>query len=304
MLDKKLLIGLGFLVTIGCAPTTKTESLQQPTLSTHIEKSVSSVKDISFESGRITRNGAVVLFEIDTPPMNGISVIVLKSLNDLLDVIDSDETIRSVVITGTGSVFSDSAGGTTIDPPAGMTHAQYAVQTLNRLETASVVTIAAINGKAGQGGLELAMATDIRIAAETASFSQWEVQVGLVPGFGGIQRLPRLVGHGLATDMMITGRVITAPEALSAGLVTRMAAPGSLRDEALSLARELGDIVPASSLLALKTRMSESGGENWDTALRNDYKAFDNLFGTPEFQAAMQKFVERMQASQQPPESE
>lgn len=268
---------------------------------TEAEESTTSsnfTEDLEFEQVSVSLEGPVLLFRIDSPPMNGVSVLVLNALNEVMDMIEEGGDVRAIVITGTGEVFSDSAGGTTVDPPNGMTHSLYAQTTFDRMETFPVPIVAAINGKAGQGGLELAMASDIRIASSEATFSQWEVLVGLIPGFGGIQRLPRLVGHGLATDMMITGRILNSEEALTAGLISRVSTPEDILSDGIALGQELAEIVPTSSLTVLKERLVASHSETFSEAANNDHLAFDSMFGSPEAEAAVQKFIERMQAQQ------
>lgn len=251
------------------------------------------IDDPMIQEAVLSKEENVLLFRIDGPRQNGTSVTVLKSMNHTLDLAESDNSVGAIVITGTNEYFSDTAGGGSATPPDGLSQSQYALQTFDRMARFPMPIIAAINGKAGQGGLEFAMATDIRIAAETATFSQWENLVGLIPGFGGLQKLTSLVGPSIAHDMVISGRILTAQEALSFGLVSRISPADRLLEDALALGNELAEIVPTSSLTVLKRRIADGENEQFSVAKNNDRTEFDRMLQTPEFQEALQKFLER-----------
>jgi enoyl-CoA hydratase/carnithine racemase len=257
------------------------------------------IEDPAFQHVVVSQEGPVLIFQLDGPRQNGVSVLVLNALNHLLDMAEKDDAVGSIVITGTGEMFSDTAGGGGAEPPDGMTQSLYAQKTFDRMARFSKPIIGAINGKAGQGGLELAMSTDIRIASDKASFSQWEALVGLIPGFGGIQKLTALVGPAMASDMMITGHILSAEEALAVGLVSRISTHDQLRDDALELATTLAEITPTSSLKILKGRIADSKDETFAEAQNKDHIAFDKMLGSPEFQEALKKFMDRAAAKGQ-----
>lgn len=256
------------------------------------------IDDPAIQNAVVSREGPVLVFRIENTERNLVSVDVMQSLNRALDMAAGDEAIGALVVTGTGEVFSDGGGDAGADVLRDMTPSQYAIASFDRLERFPMPVIGAINGRAGQGGLELAMSTDIRIASDAATFTQLEVLVGVIPGFGGIQRLPDLVGRSLATDMMMTGRVLTAEEALSAGLVSRLSPQDEVLEDAIALATELTEIAPAEPLSVLKTRLADSRNEDLTYALKKDHLAFDALVASPEFPARVAAFVKRLSEAQ------
>jgi enoyl-CoA hydratase len=137
------------------------------------------------------------------------------------------------------------------------------------------------------------LACDIRIAADNARFAQLEVHAGLFPGFGGAQRLPRLIGHGRATEMIMTGRMVGAEEALTMGLVSRVTPLQDTLTEAVALGQQLATTLDPNALGMYKSRVSLGANETYEEALKNDQIAFDKIAASPEAKTAMERFISR-----------
>ena len=198
------------------------------------------------------RKDNIVLITMNRPSaLNALNDATLKELNRALDAILEDAGIKGVIITGAGKSFvagADIAQIVDYTGEQGRAYMGFAQSTFNRIEEMGKPFIAAVNGFALGGGCELAMACDIRIVSDKASFGQPEINLGLIPGFGGTQRLPRLVGPGLAKEMIYTGRMVKAEEALAIGLVNKVVPADALLDEAFALMR----VIASKSAIALR----------------------------------------------------
>lgn len=200
---------------------------------------------MAFEFLLFEKSNGVATLTLNHPPANTLRVALLKEIGAALDEIEKDESVRAVVITGAGEKFF--SGGAEIkefnvvDPNEQMLLGQ---GLFRRIETFSKPVIAAINGFALGGGCELAMSCHIRYAAETAKLGQPEINLGIIPGWGGTQRLPRLVGRGRAIELMITGDMLTAADAERWGLVNRVFPAAELKDATLKLAQRLANNAP------------------------------------------------------------
>jgi len=189
------------------------------------------------------------LLTINRPEkMNAISQELTAELSQLLDEIENDEKLRVLVITGSGDkAFVAGADINELvnrDARLGLRVSRERQQIFSRIENLHVPVIAAVNGYALGGGLELALACSIRICSETAQFGAPEVKLGIIPGDGGTQRLPRLVGQGRAMEMIITGDFIDAREAHRIGLVNKVLPPDKLKGEAMELAKKIASRPP------------------------------------------------------------
>lgn len=189
----------------------------------------------------------VALITVNRPKaLNALNDDVLKELNQAFDEIEADKNILGLIITGAGRSFvagADLAQLRDYGPEENRANAGLAQDTFTRLENLPLPTIAAVNGFALGGGNELAMSCDIRIASEKAKFGQPEASLGVPPCFGGTQRLPRLVGYGMAKEMIYTGRMVGAQEAREIGLVNKVVAP----EELLGAAEEMMDQIIGKS---------------------------------------------------------
>jgi enoyl-CoA hydratase len=197
-----------------------------------------------FENLLLDREGAVALVTVNRPQvLNALNTPTLEDLRRVMLDLQRDAAVRVIVVTGAGEksfVAGADIGELAVQHPvAGREHARRGQDVFDLIEQLGKPVIAAVNGFALGGGCELAMACTLRIAAATARFGQPEVNLGLIPGFGGTQRLARLVGKGVALDLMLSGGQITAEEALRIGLVNRVVAGADLHDEARLLASTL-----------------------------------------------------------------
>jgi len=203
---------------------------------------------MTFEFLLFEQSNGVATLTLNHPPANTLRVALLKEIGMALDEIEKDANVRAIVMTGAGEKFF--SGGAEIkefnvvDPNEQM---QLGQGLFRRIETFSKPVIAAINGFALGGGCELAMSCHIRYAADTAKLGQPEINLGIIPGWGGTQRLPRLVGRGRALELMITGDMLTAAEAERWGLVNRVFPAAELKDAALKLAHRLANQAPLAS---------------------------------------------------------
>jgi enoyl-CoA hydratase/carnithine racemase len=187
--------------------------------------------------------------------LNALSSGLLKELDSVLEEIRNDDKIRSVIITGAGRAFSagadlsEAGSGDESDMRARMELGQ---KVFDKIETFDKPVIAAINGYALGGGLELAIACDMRIASEKASFGNPEVNIGLIPSWGGCVRLPKLIGRAKAAQLILMGERIDAKEAEKVGLVNKVVPPDELRSTAIYMAGQLATKAPIAIRLAKK----------------------------------------------------
>ena len=249
----------------------------------------------AFENINIEKHQSILLITIDNPPRNAVSRKTLAEINKVLDYSQNNQQVKGIIITGSNGMFSSGAGAdsASIQLKGDDTHAFLAREVYNRIERFPKLIIAAISGISAGGGNELAMACDIRIASSDARFAQPELEVGLIPGFGGMQRLQRHVGLGRAMDIMLTGRIVKADEALSIGLISSITSEKSLKQTAISLATQLTNKLNANALTQFKQRMAISADEPFGTSLRNDQLTFDRIFYSEEGQAALKEYIEK-----------
>jgi enoyl-CoA hydratase len=229
--------------------------------------------------------------------LNALSPELVEELYKALSDADGDESVRVIIITGGDSVFAAGADLGAMD-----TAAPTVVQTLKSrfaarnpydyIEQIGKPVIAAIAGYALGGGCELAMCCDLRIAAETAKFGQPEIRVGLIPGAGGTQRLPRLVGMTKAKELIMVGEYIGAEEARELGLVNAVVPSEKLLEEAKNLAAKLAQR-PPFSLRLIKMVMNMGADRDLQSALALEREAFATLFATEDQKEGVRAFNEK-----------
>jgi enoyl-CoA hydratase len=199
---------------------------------------------------KVEQDGAVGLVTIDHPPVNALSARLLEELEAELERLDADDATRVIVIRGAGErafvAGADISEFPTLreSPPESGGSARGIQKLGAQMEAARTPIVAAIHGYCLGGGLELAMACDLRVAAEDAQLGQPEIKLGLIPGGGGTQRLPRLVGHGRALLLNMTGDPISGRQAYEWGLVERVVPAGELMDVALAVAGTIAERSP------------------------------------------------------------
>lgn len=227
--------------------------------------------------------------------LNALNSETLKEFEIILDEISNDKTIYSVILTGEGKAFVAGADITEmkeLSPMEGRKFGQLGNKIFRKLELLNKPVIAAINGFALGGGCELAMACDIRIASSKAKFGQPEVGLGITPGFGGTQRLARLVGLGMAKQLIFTGEIINADEALRIGLVNKVVEP----EELLNVAKKMAETICSNAPIAIalsKEAISRGLQSDIDTALAYEAEAFGLCFSTEDQKEGMNAFVEK-----------
>jgi 3-hydroxybutyryl-coA dehydratase len=242
-------------------------------------------------------DGHIATITINKPQvLNALSTEVLTDLNHALDEVEKAENIYAVIITGAGE--KSFVAGADISEMKDKNKAQAAEygafgnKVFLRIENFPCPVIAAVNGFALGGGCELAMACDIRIASETARFAQPETGLGITPGFGGTQRLARLVGAGRAKELIYTCRTIKAEEALAIGLVNKVTKPEALMQETLAMAQTICQKAPFAIKQA-KAAINKGLQVSIDKALAIETEEFAQCFTTEDQKMAMNAFVKK-----------
>ncbi len=229
---------------------------------------------MTFENLLLDRDGAVAVITINRPQvLNALNISTLDELRRAVLDVRADPAIRAVVVTGAGDKAF--VAGADINelaaqrPSEGKDHARFGQHVFDLIENLGKPVIAAVNGFALGGGNELAMACTIRVAADTARFGQPEIDLGLIPGFAGTNRLARLIGRGAALDLLLTGRQIPADEAMRLGLVTRVVPAAELRAAAQALAAALAAKPPVAIRCLIEALTAGAGdrGEALEAAL-------------------------------------
>ncbi len=246
---------------------------------------------------KLEKQENIAILRIDRPEaMNSLNAQVLSELADGLDEIENDCGIKAVIITGEGKAFvagADIAFMHGLDEQSGYDFGRLGQQVFRRIETMEKPVIAAVNGFALGGGCELAMACDIRIASERAKFGQPEVGLGIIPGYSGTQRLPRLVGKGKAMELILTGNIITAETAGSIGLADQVVPQESLMDEALAMARKIASNGPVAIAYAKKAIQQGTELSDMDAAILLEADYFGKCFSTSDQKEGMAAFLEK-----------
>jgi len=186
----------------------------------------------------------IAIITLDHPPVNAFNSPTMKDLNAALDMALNDDEVKVIIITGAGQMaFVAGADINEIDQIRDADHAEELLRAghrvFSKIEASNKPVIAAINGICLGGGLEMAMACHVRVAGDRARIGQPEINLGIIPGWGGTQRLPRIVGPSKAAEMILTGDPITAQEAYRLGLVNKVVPMGDVLKEAKGLARKI-----------------------------------------------------------------
>jgi enoyl-CoA hydratase / 3-hydroxyacyl-CoA dehydrogenase len=234
--------------------------------------------------------GDIAIAWLNRPPANPLSP---QAVRDLIDLWGSIEGSARALVIASSNIFTFSAGAdikefTKMSPDAeGASLVEDAHSFMRGMEQSSTVTIAAVNSIAFGGGCELAMACDVRIAAEAAVFGQPEIKLGIVPGFGGTQRLPRLVGENRALEMNLVGDAILSEEAFEIGLANRVVPDHELFETALMWGRKLAGQAP----VALEQIKTHSHKGDLDEGIEAEKRAFATAFGSEDAREGISAFL-------------
>lgn len=245
---------------------------------------------------RREQQGSVALVTLSRPEaLNALNSAMLAQLQSLFAKIADDDQVRAVVLTGEGKAFAagaDIAEMRTFTAREALDYALRGNAALAAIESLPQPVIAAVNGYALGGGCELALACDLRIASARARFGQPEVTLGITPGFGGTQRLPRTVGTGHAMQMILTGTPIDAAEALRIGLVNAVHPEEDLMLAAMALAESIAAAAPIA-VRGAKRAIRDGMDRDLDRAIAGEGERFSRCFGTHDQLEAMAAFAEK-----------
>ncbi|HLL67208.1 MAG TPA: enoyl-CoA hydratase-related protein [Micromonosporaceae bacterium] len=242
---------------------------------------------------RLEINGGIGTIRLDRPPMNALSVAVQEDLRAAAAAAQADDEVRGVIVYGGQRVF---AAGADIKEMAGMGYAEMAVRAgalssaFDAVARIGKPVVAAITGYALGGGCELALACDWRVVAADAKLGQPEITLGLIPGAGGTQRLPRLIGPARAKDLILSGRFVDAEEALAIGLADRVVPPEEVYAAAVALLQPYLH-GPALAVRAVKVAVDRGLEMDLASGLALESELFAALFGTSDKAEGMAAFL-------------
>lgn len=240
--------------------------------------------------------GSVATITINRPPMNPLNNQVFRELIVAADEIEANQAIKAVIITGSGDkafvAGADIKEMANLTPVEVYTFCQGSRIAFSKIENLGKPVIAALNGLALGGGTELALACDFRLAAETAKFGQPEINLGIIPGAGGTQRLPRLIGTAKAKELIFLGDIIDAPTAEKLGLVHRVVPAASLMEEARKLAAKLAS-KPAVAMKMAKEAINTGINLDINSALTLEIQNFITAFASADCKEGISAFMEK-----------
>ena len=243
---------------------------------------------------RVERDEAIATIRLDRPPMNALNAQVQDEIAAAAAEVDADPAVRAVVLYGGEKVF---AAGADIKEMAEARFAQVALDSRRLQASFTAVAgigkpvVAAVTGYALGGGLELALCADFRVAGESARVGQPEILLGIIPGAGGTQRLPRLIGPARAKDIVFTGRFVAAAEALQIGLVDKLVPDAEVYQAARGLVARYAT-GPAVAIRAAKQAIDAGIESDLGTGLEIERLNFAALFATEDQRAGMRSFIE------------
>jgi enoyl-CoA hydratase len=254
---------------------------------------------MTYDNILVETRGPVGLVTLNRPKaLNALCDALVRELGAALDAFEADDAIGAVVITGSEKAF---AAGADIKEMAGRSYmdvylSDFITRGWERVTTCRKPIIAAVAGFALGGGCELAMMCDTIIAAESAKFGQPEINLGVIPGAGGTQRLTRFVGKAKAMDMVLTGRMMDAAEAERSGLVSRVVASDRLVEEALKMAEGIARLSRPAVLIA-KEAVNRAYETTLSEGIRFERRVFHSLFATEDQKEGMAAFIEKRKPS-------
>jgi enoyl-CoA hydratase len=250
---------------------------------------------MSYENILVETRGRVGLIQLNRPKaLNALNDALMNEVGDALAKFDADDSIGAMVITGSDKAFAAGAdiGAMRDWGYMDVYKSEYITRNWERMKSVRKPVIAAVAGYALGGGCELSMMCDIIIAADTAKFGQPEIKLGIIPGAGGTQRLPRAVGKAKAMDMILTGRMMDAMEAERVGLVSRVVPAAKLLDEALAAAAQIAAFSLPSVMMA-KECVNRAFEAPLAEGMLFERRLFHSLFGTEDQKEGMAAFIDK-----------
>jgi len=250
---------------------------------------------MAYENILVETRGRVGLVRLNRPKaLNALNDALMNELGEALAKLDGDEGIGAIVLTGSDKAFAAGADIGAMKDWGYMDvyKGNYITRNWESLRSIRKPVIAAVAGYALGGGCELAMMCDIILAADGAKFGQPEIKLGIIPGAGGTQRLPRAVGKAKAMDLVLTGRTMDAEEAERAGLVSRVVAPDKLLDEALAVAAQIAEFSLPSVMMA-KEAVNRAYEAPLAEGMLFERRLFHALFATEDQKEGMAAFIEK-----------
>lgn len=239
----------------------------------------------------------IAILKVNRPDvLNAVNTETILEIESAMHEMAENKEVRVIIITGEGKSFvsgSDISRLAQMDSLAAREYSQIGQRVLSFIENMEKPVIAAVNGYALGSGCEIAMACDIRIASEKTKFGQPEVKLGLIPGHAGTQRLARLIGVGRAKELVFTGDLIDAQEALRIGLVNKVFPADKLLEEATNIARKIIENAGPNAVKIAKTVINRGIDANLQTANSYEMEAFSILFSTDEAKEGMKAFLEK-----------
>ena len=244
-----------------------------------------------------SKDEGVCVVKINRPTkLNAMNIDVAKEIISTFQQLDKDDSIKVIVLTGEGdkafSAGADIEYMSKISADESEVYAKLGQEVTGTIENVSKPTIAAVNGFALGGGCEVAMSCDIRIASDNARMGQPEVTIGIPPGWGGTQRLMRIVGIAKAKELVYTGKMIKADEAKEIGLVNNVVPLESLMDEVMSMAKTIASNATLAVRMS-KTAINKGRNADLDTGLGVELLAWRNCFSDPDREKRMTDFVNK-----------
>ncbi len=242
---------------------------------------------------------AVATLTLNSAPVNALSPNMLKEIDQALSEIEKDEGVRALVITGSGS--NAFCAGADVKEMAGLTPDTAAEvigignEVFNRIEAFRMPVIAAVNNLCLGGGMELILSCDIRVSSDRARFGLPEVTLGLIPSWGGVARLPRVVGPGRAKEYIYTGQLFNAQEALRIGLLNKVVPDGDEVRAAVDIAKRIGKKSSPVAVAAAKQAINEGIGVDSETAVNAGIKAMLQVASSEDLVEGIKAFVEKRQ---------
>ena len=249
----------------------------------------------TYENILVETRGRVGLVTLNRPKqLNALNDALMNELGDALEAFDADDAVGAIVITGSPKAF---AAGADIGAMASWSYmdvyrTDYITRNWETLRSVRKPVIAAVGGFALGGGCELAMMCDIVIASDDARFGQPEIRLGIIPGAGGTQRLPRAIGKAKAMDMILTARMMNADEAERSGLVSRIVPASSLVDDAVAIAAGICEFSLPSVMMA-KEAVNRAYEGTLADGVHFERRLFHSLFATEDQKIGMKAFVEK-----------